>query len=65
MDQAEERNQLEDKLSEIIQPEEQKLKRIKRNEEILQTYGTPSKEIMFIGVPGGKEKEKGVKSLFI
>lgn len=30
VDQAEERNQLEDKLSEIIQPEEQRLKKNKK-----------------------------------
>lgn len=56
-------NELEDKLFEIIQSEEQKEKRMKRNEESLQDLGDTTKKInlCIIAVPQGGGR-RGVES---
>ncbi|KAF6306560.1 hypothetical protein mRhiFer1_008659 [Rhinolophus ferrumequinum] len=56
---------LEDKLAEITQME-QKEKRIKNNEDGLRVLwdNTRHNNVRIIGIPGGEEREQGIKNIF-
>ena len=59
-------SELEDKVAEYIQPEQQKEKRILKNEDSLRDLWDSIKRnnIRIIGVPKGEEREQGIENLF-
>ena len=62
---AEERiSKVEDRLVEIMDAEQKREKRLKRNDEILRELWDNVKCIRIIGVPGGGERKKGTEKIF-
>lgn len=64
--QAEEKNQAEDRMFEIIQSEKQREKRVEKSEESLQDLRDTMKRnnVRSTGVPEREEKKKEAQSLF-
>ena len=55
---------MEDKVEKNTQKEQEKKKRLRKNEEVLRELQDSMKSIHIIGIPAGEEEEQGIENLF-